>query len=82
MIFADKEYRRYFDAKWGLDLLGGCGTKKVYDVVDPFLFFNKESAFNVNHMIKIVEWIRKQSQNILKSDLVFKQTWKILKNEL
>ena len=55
MIFADKEYRRYFDEKWGLDLLGGCGTKKVYDVVDPFLFFNKESAFNVNHMIKIVE---------------------------
>ena len=55
MIFGDKEYRRYFDEKWGLDLLGGRGTKKVFDVFDPFIFFDKATAFNIHSDIKIVE---------------------------
>ena len=53
-MFGDKEYRKYLDEKWGLDLLGGKGTKKIYEPIDPFYFFNKETAFNVHHTIKVV----------------------------
>ena len=55
-MFADKEYRKYLDEKWGLDLLGGQGTKKVYEPIDPFIFFDsdKMTAFNEHHTIKIV----------------------------
>ena len=55
MMFADKEYRKYLDEKWGLDLLGGQGTQKIMDTVDPFCFFAKETAFNEHHKMKIVK---------------------------
>ena len=54
-MFADKEYRKYLDETWGLDLLGGQGTQKIMDMVDPFCFFNKETAFNIHHKLKIVK---------------------------
>ena len=54
-IFGDKEFRHYYDEKFGIDLLGRQGTQRTVDVgLDPYYFFDKSNGeFKVT--IKIVE---------------------------
>ena len=53
-ILRDKEYRHYLDEKWGIDLLGKQGTKKIVNSgLDPYYFMDKEMVFD--QKLKIVE---------------------------
>ena len=40
LIFADEEYRRYMDEKWGVDLLGRKGSERAANGgLDPYYFW-------------------------------------------
>ena len=54
IMFGDKGFRRYFDEKFGIDLLGRQGTQKSVDsALDPYYFYDKSKPYI--SQIKVVE---------------------------
>ena len=56
IMYGDKEFRRYMDEVWGLDLLGHQGRDMAHNSsLDPYYFWEKESIDKNRTFIKIVE---------------------------